>query len=386
MIRTWMILLTVASILTGAQASLADQPAAKDPLGNNAALAYWQAFTLLPKLDEKQTEALKDAVGCRKPVDQSLVKAIGRSREALRQFRRGASISQCVWGLDVDAGLEAPLPHASQARQMASIACLRAAWHIEQRRNGLAIDDLSATMVFARHIGADGLIISLLVEYSVESMAITMAAANLPKFEPGDLDRLNECIDGLPEGKTMSYAMQMEKQLLLEWFIRELAEPGGKKRIFDIFANDSDNPEIKVLKKLSAEELRQAAINLRPLYDEFVELMTLSPDEVEKTAKRYEKDPPVEGASKHFAGLLLPAVVPARRSEAAHETRLKMLQAAIAVVKDGQAALEREGLADPYGDGPYEYAKLGDGFQLKSKLIDRQGKPVTLTVGQPPEK
>ena len=87
-----------------------------------------------------------------------------------------------------------------------------------------------------------------------------------------------------------------------------------------------------------------------------------------------------------LAALLLPSFVPARRNEAASAIRLLMLQAAIAVVKDGQAALKQEDLADPYGDGPYKYVELDGGFRIESRLIDRHGKPVTLAVGRPQEK
>ena len=49
-------------------------------------------------------------------------------------------------------------------------------------------------------------------------------------------------------------------------------------------------------------------------------------------------------------------------------------------VLSGQGALAKH--PDPFGQGPFEYKVLPQGFELRSKLtID--GKPVTLTVGPP---
>jgi hypothetical protein len=59
-----------------------------------------------------------------------------------------------------------------------------------------------------------------------------------------------------------------------------------------------------------------------------------------------------------------------------------MLRAAIAVVQHGQQALSREEYRDPFGDGPFKYAAFDGGFELSSKLMDRQGKPASLTVGR----
>ena len=67
-------------LLGGAQCSAADSP-----LADNAALAYWQAFALLPELDDAQESALRKAVGLEGPVDVKLAKT-PKSAECLRQL------------------------------------------------------------------------------------------------------------------------------------------------------------------------------------------------------------------------------------------------------------------------------------------------------------
>jgi hypothetical protein len=80
--------------------------------------------------------------------------------------------------------------------------------------------------------------------------------------------------------------------------------------------------------------------------------------------------------------LLAPSV--ARVFQVRHRAQAKalMLRAAIGTQRGGPERLKEPTLADPFGDGPFEYRKTDGGFELKSKLVDDTGKPVTLTVGQ----
>jgi hypothetical protein len=56
-----------------------------------------------------------------------------------------------------------------------------------------------------------------------------------------------------------------------------------------------------------------------------------------------------------------------------------MLMAAIAVSESGPDALKD--IPDPFGNGPFAYAALEDGFELRSQLV-YEGKPVSLTIGR----
>ena len=57
-----------------------------------------------------------------------------------------------------------------------------------------------------------------------------------------------------------------------------------------------------------------------------------------------------------------------------------MLDAAVAVAREGDKVLQDKRLADPFGDGPFKYRKTDGGFELESKLMF-EGKPVALNVG-----
>ena len=141
---------------------------------------------------------------------------------------------------------------------------------------------------------------------------------------------------------------------------------------------ESDGPNLKALGDVPAEQVRDGAIALRPVYDKIAAMMDLPPAEMKGP------DSLLAGLSQPARVLgmgLLPAAMACRKNEVAHQTRLATLRAAIAVVRGGPDQLKAESLKDPYASGPFSYEKTAGGFRLVSKTLDRQGKPVTLEVG-----
>jgi hypothetical protein len=118
---------------------------------------------------------------------------------------------------------------------------------------------------------------------------------------------------------------------------------------------------------------------LRPIYDKITAMMDRPPAEM-KSAETLlaEVGPPARALGMG----LLPAAIACRTNEMAHQTRLAMLKAAMAVVRGGPEALKDESFKDPYSDGPFAYEKTPGGFRLASKTRDRDGKPVTMEFGR----
>ena len=378
MIRSLMIVLVLSAMVSVPVATGAEVPVARDPLADNAALAYWQAFILMPKADDdKGFDA--DA-----PIDAEVIEFVESGDTAMHQLQRAARMDCCVWGAELEAGIEAQLPHLSQARKMARFARLRARVRFSQDRPAEAIEELVAVMAMGRHAGSDGLLISLLVQYAIEKVAIETVAEHLPTLEADLLDKLSQRIEGLPEYQTMSYAMRMEKVLFLEWFIDQVSKPGGKEKLIGMLESqlaNVDREDLAKYKAISQQELVDGLIELRAVYDKLTEIMKRSPDEVDGFTENLIEKEKLTGPAKMFASFILPAVGKMRRSEATHQTQQMMLKAAIAVVKDDRSQLERKELHDPYGEGPFEYSKTKGRFTLQSKLLDRQGKPVVLSIG-----
>ena len=70
-----------------------------------------------------------------------------------------------------------------------------------------------------------------------------------------------------------------------------------------------------------------------------------------------------------LAGTLLPAIDVIRAKQERGQARMAMLLAAIAFVEGGPEKLKE--IKDPFGDGPFEYKALDQGFELKSKLLSK---------------
>jgi hypothetical protein len=201
--------------------------AGPDPVADNAALHYWRAFSVFPNLDNKQETSLRDAVEKPGPVDEKTAAVIGLGRSSLKELRRGAACSRCVWATPLEDGAELLLPHCAKARQLARLACARAELSFQRGKPAAAIDDLVATMTLGRHVAGDGIMVSVLVGYAVERQAMSVAARHLGELQPAQLDEFAARLDRLPAAITMRRAMQVEKESLAEGFIRDLSGPSS---------------------------------------------------------------------------------------------------------------------------------------------------------------
>jgi len=352
-----------------------------DPAADNAALFYWRAMAVMPSLDEKQETALRDAAEKSGPVSEAAEKTIAQGDSAMRELHRGAKCSRCVWATPLEDGAETLLPHCGKARQLARLACARARLNFQEGRPAAAIDDLAATMTLGRHLATDGVLVSVLVDYAIERLAIETAARHLGDLQPAQLQEFAARLHRLPAATTMHRAMETEKECLLEPFIRDLSGPEGKEKAMSLLKSlgDEQDPNRKALRDFSREQLLEGLTALRPLYDRIAAMMDRPPAEMQSVETLLAEMNPVARA----LGMgLLPAAVACRTNEVAHQTRLAMLKAALAVVRGGPEQLKAEGFKDPYAGGPFSYEKTAAGFRLTSKTKDRDGKAIVLEVGR----
>ena len=120
----------------------------------NAALVYWQAFALLPAVDQDREQLVKEAATVK--LDQRTEELVQASKNALVCMRRATSIPELDWGLEYSAGPHMLMPHLSKARQLARYACLHARQQLADGNPEGALQTIHNTFVLARRIGADG--------------------------------------------------------------------------------------------------------------------------------------------------------------------------------------------------------------------------------------
>lgn len=384
------LLVVMAGLVVATRAAaLADEPTqTPEPAENqataaparNAALSYWQAFAAMPQLDEKQMDlVLSDAP----PAGEASEAMLNASASALRLLHRGAKIAACTWDLPLEEGPDALLPHVQKARDLARLACFRARCRFAQGQAEEGIDDVLAVMTLARHTGAEPLLISVLVQFAIEQMAIETVASYLPELTPPQLDRLAAGIAALPRTGTIKQAIEGERKWMVGWlentWQQAVADPQQGEVLKSLFSQDA------ALSKMIANLLVKPVLvkpmlnDLREKYDTMAKLMDLGEEEFGPAWSKFENT--VYQSPNPLVRLLLPAVGAAREAGYRYQLRGLLLAAAIDVTCGGQAKLKAH--IDPYGKGvPFGYRKLDHGFELSSQLLyDNQ--PVTLRIGPP---
>lgn len=378
-----LIALSLAMALPGASAvaTEASPPGVGPPPTANAALQYWQAFALMPGLDENQEAQL--AAWNKAPLDDATLKLIAAFQESRPYLLRGAKLPSCDWGLDYEDGMGLLLPHLAKARDLARLAALHARHEIAQGRVDAAAEDATAILALARHVGSTPTVICILVRYLIEGVAIDLVASNLSPLAalaPG----IVSTYESLPAGATFQQAYITQKEHTIRWLTRKMKEADAKKKGAwkDILKTATDRPEgLDALNRVATiEQAVKLTDGLLPVCDDLAELVALPWAEFDA---RYPAFKAKTKADHPLAGYFLTAPDSILATQRRTQAKMAMLKAAIAVVRGGSEKLKD--FKDPYGTGPFEYRPLDTGFELKSKLRF-QNQPVTLAVVAPKQR
>ncbi|MFO0930057.1 MAG: hypothetical protein U0736_24040 [Gemmataceae bacterium] len=368
----------VLSLLTTA-AGAADPPA-------NAALTYWPGFALLPRLEEKHWKILGDleTVKLDREADQ-LVRSAGQT---LRFLHHGAAIPRCDWDLPYEDGFHMLLIHVDKGRTVGRLALLRARQRFERKEYRAGADDALATIALARHLAADRVIVTLLVQTAMEEQAIHLLARHLPSADAATRTAVRDRLDRLPPPGTLRAALETERSMVFRMrdalvalskkpavqFRKEaaaLAEPYA-----DTDAGKKLRTTITGLAEVSPAAITRLFQPSADYYDALVKLAELPPDEaVKRLTARQEamKTDPV-------GGIFLPQMATVFHRVAQGKVRALLLRTGIEILEKGDAAAKA--VRDPYGSGSVGYRTVSGGFELSSQLTVK-GKPLTLRFGAP---
>jgi hypothetical protein len=343
-------------------------------------LKYWEAFALLPPLDKDQEKRLEE--WDKGALDAAAMKLIDGSRASRLYLRRGARLPRCDWSLDYQDGIRLLLPQLSKSLTLARLTALDARHEFAQGHGKAGWDDVTALLKLARDVEAVPTMISNLVGYRIETMAIDAATPYLAEVK-GALPRdAAAVLDALPSGATVQELVRKEKQMGAMWLIRELKEaersrPGSWKEVWSGVFGSVEAPENDVPPSPRSFEQAVAMLEgLLPLSDRLAELAGLPWKEFDA---RYPEFVRTERTPNALGGFLLPSLDKYVAAQRRVQARMALFKAALAVVQDGPDKLKE--VKDPFGDGPFDYRALDKGFELSSKLLYHE-KPVTLTVGQ----
>ena len=371
-----LLVVSVTIALLAAPSPAQRQPPAGNPLGQNAALRYWQAFAALPQLDERRQKLLAEP-----STGDDAAKLAAEAETALVALRRGAAIAPCDWGLHREDGPYLLLPHLGKGRDLGRLASLRTRLDFANGNSARAVDTAADAIVMARQLSTDlTAIVSYLVQLAVERNAIDAVASGLAGADAASLDRLDARLAALPPGGSLEACMRVERDSFLDWAVTHLRQ-----------MTDQDPWKEKVLTPMSSPEnagqldaiiaaaggTREGMIRqfeaLRPIYQEMATILRLPRDEfrarLSDIQRRVDANP--------VATAVLPSMQKVYDRDAAGRTRMTMLKAAVAVVRGGG---DRAREFKDAGGAPLEYVATADGFELRSKVVD-DDKPVMLKVG-----
>ena len=366
------------------------QPAPTSPGPTNAALLYWPALMTMQSWPESDIKIVRDWQHV--PIDEKAKSLIepgtgGLMRNSFDQLHAAAQVHGCDWGLDLSQGPYLLLPHLNAGKLLSQRECLRIRYDLEQKNGAAAASDTIDVLALARNLAHEPIMISRLVQYSIERDAITAIASGLDKMDADWLKRFESGLDQLPPSATDAASLKLESEITPQWAIGKVLAAGAHPDWHAIFGfmqisegKPAEGDSIDAAVKAAGSTPEGVIASLRELqvfYDEASKLASTpaTPSEFHQKAealrKRYD--------ANLFAKAMLPNLSAAHDATVAADTRMLLLKAAIAVVQRGPDAAKE--FKDPVDHQPIAYQREASGFKLVSKVIARN-EPVTLTVGE----
>jgi hypothetical protein len=231
-------------------------------------------------------------------------------------------------------------------RSLFRLILMESKFAMQQGNPALAIDDALAGMAMGHHLSQGGVLTNKLVEVGCDAQAIDWLARMLPELSPQQLATLRQRLDALPPPESGAEMMAAE------------------------FANAQamqTNPALVDTVK-----------SMEDFYRNVGAAMSRPPDEFAKSVDAE--------VAKYFSPTksmllrnLAPSLKTARVTLAVGEARQAMLRTAIDVQTRGESAAAAS--IDPFGNGPFQYTKTTNGFELSSQLQYKNA-PVKLMVSK----
>jgi hypothetical protein len=282
-------------------------------------------------------------------------------------------------------------------------ALLRARLRFAAQATEEAVADVVAVLKMARDCGSSPLLVSLLVDMSIENMATEVLTANLARLSPQPLDGLAAALTTLPAPSSAVECVQLEGRIFGAWIERfinaeaaRLNDPqaGGKVLAALLEQMSGGNPpdateadaalRRKLLESLTVADVHESLRRLRADYAESAKIAGLAPaerrgrwTEFEKQLAETRKSAKREDVMRTLSQLFLPAIAKVSEREDQFQVRQQLLLLAIQAQRHGPDAIT--GATVP-GHGPVEYRQTDAGFELRCQPGSAD-QPEVLQVG-----
>jgi len=368
--KTWVCTL-VAVLIFAVRA--ADNPPAHRP---NAALQYWVAIAALSEISAEDRKHFVQ--GFNAAPGENRTARVPRLDRVLKALHRGAQIPDADWGVNVKAdGPYTEIPHVSKSRELSRVALFAARAHFDQGRAREGLDIVFGVLALARHVSRDGTLIARYVDSAITTMALDALNQEIPRIPREELQKLDARFAALPPATPISEAIQSERRMT-EWYGSQF-DHADKKLLVQSVANGLESMEDKVelLRVFATREAFQAELlKLEPIYPAIESALTVPCTEYESAWRNVTT---IAASAGVLAKLLVPTFARTRTVLDRTELQFAAARAGIQIALNGETAAPKS--RDPFGDGPFTYAKLPNGFELTSRLT-AENKPIKTLFGE----
>lgn len=367
------------------------RPATPKFVDPNPALLYWQALSMLPDFRPAQVKVVNDVLeGVLPASDDSVTALLATSRKALERFARAAKGDQpCVWGTTFDEGPFAPMPHLTKVQLLCRLALVQVEAHYARGDQEEAIRWTSHVHRAARHIAAEPLIITVIMQHSVEQQALRLSARRAPVLDAFGREDLVKVLQKLPPLHTVRDALTGE-HAMADW-IRHMVigiqnNPENEQMVLEMARKF-----LEAQKQASAgahsgqagdalasiEQWKQQAEQAR-VYQAKAEAASVKP------WKAFQADMQEIRGSLSGAGAVLKTSLPGLEGAMRKEFESKTLRAMLIAVletKDGLREGEMRGTKDAFEEKPFVVIKKGEQWSIATQE-PVNGKPLALRIGE----
>ena len=311
--------------------------------------------------------------------------------------------------------MDSLLPYLAPAKAVAVTAGLRVTWDLQHNRQAERRDDLLASLTLARNVSRGGLLISMLVEVAMDSIACNNVAENFGRFSPETLQQLLAGLEALPPRGTIADSVAPERAFTEAWLTGKVQElqkthsgdeakvmAGIREslvRVFDLreragmafYGNSQAANWWDRLSQVAGGTSAGLTTLLRdvdPFSQKLTGILGLPYAEYLEQMKQLKAE--VQQSSNPLIPLLFfPVWESARTREFKGTVFVAMARAAMEYKLHGEAGLNS--VADPCGQGPFAFRRfvlngVDRGFELKSAnatdsfpevliFVEKQGPP-----------
>ena len=168
----------------------------------NAALRYWMAFAVMqdPPADAATTDLLLRVADGSAPWDEARLGSIlDANTEALNIMGRASSLRSCDWGVEIEQGPVAPIPHLAKARVLGRLNLLSGHRLAARGQTADAVDRWLAGVRFSQHLAQGGTLISLFSAQSILIPTLHALAGEISRLNPESRAKVDLVVRMLPE-------------------------------------------------------------------------------------------------------------------------------------------------------------------------------------------